>query len=135
MLPTSIYEVGAMTGAISGGYLAKYGKWNCIMVCNGLIGIGYCFMIVADLWAIYVGRFFAGLAIGGFCVFVPKTLNEIAPTEYTGQIGAMGQLSIAWAIAMPPTTGFFFNYADKSIIPNWTYIRAMWGFPAIFLLI
>jgi hypothetical protein len=47
----------------------------------------------------------------------------------------MGQVSIAIAIAMPPTSGFFFNYADVALIPNWTYIRLMWGFPAIFLLL
>ena len=84
MLPTTIYEVGAMTGAIAGGFMVKHGKWNCIMVCNGLIGIGYCLMVMANLWAVYLGRFFAGLAIGGLSVFGSKMLNEISPTEFTG---------------------------------------------------
>ena len=98
MLPTSIYEVGAITGAMTGGYFAKYGKWNCIMMCNVLAGFGYFFTILIEIWAIYIGRTLLGLAIGGYCVFVPKFVNEITPTKYSGPIGAISQLSICFAI-------------------------------------
>lgn len=133
MLPTSIYEIGAITGAVCGGFFARHGKWNCMMVCNGLLAIAYCMLMVANLWAIYIGRFFAGMAIGGICVFGSKMLNEICPTEFTGPFGTMGQATIAIGISMPTWTGFAFNYADVALIPNWTYVRVMWGLPLVFL--
>ena len=41
---TTIYCLGAMIGALSGGAFFKYGKWNMIMFYNFncLIGYGFC---------------------------------------------------------------------------------------------
>jgi MFS family permease len=60
-----------------------------IMVSNVSALIGYGFCIYAEVWAVLTGRFFLGLAIGGYCVFCPKFVNEITPIEFRGPVGAM----------------------------------------------
>jgi len=98
---TSIYEIGAMIGALSGGYFIKYGMWNCLMFCNLIATFGYAFMVAEILWAVYLGRALIGLAVGGFCVFVPKFVNEITPIEMNGPIGGFAQFSITFGIFLP----------------------------------
>jgi MFS family permease len=84
---TSVYNLAAMVGALSSAAFMKYGKWNMIMACNICILIGYCFTVYSSIWALFVGRIMIGLAIGGYNVFIPKFINEIAPIEYRGPIG------------------------------------------------
>jgi len=109
-LVTTVYSAGAMIGAIAGGSFVKYGKWNMIMISNISALIGYGFCVYAQIWAVFAGRFFLGLAIGGYCVFCPKFVNEITPVEYRGPVGAMSQVSVAVGILIVPIYGFFYDY-------------------------
>jgi MFS family permease len=78
-----------MVGALSGGVFAKFGKWNMIMVANVFAAVGYAFCIYAQLWAVIVGRVSLGIAIGFYCCFCPKFVNEITPQEYRGPVGSL----------------------------------------------
>jgi len=131
---STIYELGAMIGALCGGYFIKYGMWNCLMTCNLIAMAGYLFMVVEYLWAVYVGRALVSLAIGGFCVFVPKFVNEITPIEFNGPIGGFAQFSITLGIFLPSIGGL--TPLPSSINNDYldAFIRLIWGFPIIFLL-
>ena len=105
---TTVYSAGAMIGALSGGYFAKYGKWNMIMVSNISALIGYGFCIEGSIDFVFIGRFFLGLAIGGYCVFCPKFVNEITPLEFRGPVGAMSQVAVAIGILVVAVYGLFY---------------------------
>ena len=68
-----------MLGALCGGFFAKYGKWNMIMLANVFAGVGYGFTIYAEIWAVMIGRVSLGIAIGFYCCFCPKFVSEITP--------------------------------------------------------
>lgn len=89
----------------------KYGKKNCILVANVLVIIGAGVTTIRAEPAIVVGRFIYGLATGSFSVLVPsfsnKTpkfliilciVNEVAPTELKGPLGAVTQILITVGI-------------------------------------
>ena len=84
---TSVYNGGAMIGALSAASFMRFGKWNMILCCNMLILTGYVFTVISSIWALFVGRVLIGIAIGGYNVFIPKFINEITPIEYRGPVG------------------------------------------------
>jgi MFS family permease len=48
---------------------------------NAFVIIGCGISMINNIWVILVGRFIWGLGAGSFTVFVPKFINETAPTE------------------------------------------------------
>ena len=132
-LISSIFEFGAMIGALSGGYFIKYGQWNCLMACNILATIGYGFLVAAEVWAVYVGRFLLSLAIGGFCIFVPKFVMEVTPIEYTGPIGGFSQFSITFGLWLPSIAGLTPYWASNDDDVLLMFARFTWAFPFLFL--
>lgn len=67
----------------------KYGKQKLLLITN-LVLIAGNVLAEIDIVALQlVGRFFWGLAAGVYTVLVPKFINETAPSEYRGPLGAM----------------------------------------------
>jgi MFS family permease len=124
-----------MIGAISGGAFVKYGKWNMIMACNISSLVGYGFCVYAELYSVMIGRFFLGLAIGGYCVFCPKFVNEITPVEYRGPVGAMSVVATATGIVIVSIYGFYAPEDGASNSERWFFARLVWGTPIVFVVL
>ena len=56
---------------------------------NALVISGCGISLINNIWVILVGRFIWGLGAGSFTVFVPKFINETAPTEKKGTFGPL----------------------------------------------
>jgi MFS family permease len=99
-----------MLGALSGGFFARFGKWNMIMLANLCAALGYGFTIYAHLWAVIVGRVCLGIAIGFYCCFCPKFVNEITPAEYRGPVGSLSQIAVTIGVTVPTAIGLTYDY-------------------------
>jgi len=67
-----------------------------------------------------------------------KLVNEAAPTEMKGSMGAMSQLMCTAGIFLPALLGLPIpndpeNYADEFIVTS--YWRVVWGMPLIFVVL
>ena len=83
-LITSICTVGLAVGSLFSGPFARFGKKNCILICNVILIIGCSLTLVKVKEVVAVGRFLFGLSSGAFSVFVPSFINELTPTELKG---------------------------------------------------
>lgn len=63
-------------------------------------------MTLVDNFTIFlVGRFLYGMACGGFSVFCPKYISEVAPVELKGPAGGLTQICITFGIIVPFSIG------------------------------
>jgi MFS family permease len=59
------------------------------MLTNVFVMVGAA-MTLVDNWPIFLmGRFLYGVACGGFSVFCPKYISEVAPIELKGPAGGL----------------------------------------------
>ena len=98
---TSITNVGAMISSLLAGWFIKYGKTKMLLLCDLLVIVSTTICLFDGWILICVGRFMLGLAVGSFTVFVPKFINETAPTEFKGPLGAMSQFMTTLGIVIP----------------------------------
>jgi len=76
-----------------------------IFYANGVLCLGSAICLIPNIWVILVGRLIWGLGSGAFTVFVPKFINETAPTEYKGAFGVMSNFMCCVGILIPSLLG------------------------------
>lgn len=112
----TITLLGSGTSALIMGPLMKYGRRNCILLTNLLLITGALLCLVKHNYkVICIARFLFGAAAGGFSVFCPRFLAEIAPTAYKGPIGSFSQVFICFGIMFCNFLGFLnenYKYED-----------------------
>ena len=103
---------GCAVGALGAGPLLGMGRWWCLLLTNLLVigGSGLC--LIENYTSLLIGRFIFGMATGGFSVFCPKVISEVAPTEIKGPAGSLSQICITFGILLPFGFGLFFGSAD-----------------------
>lgn len=62
------------------------------MICNTVLIIGALMTLIDKFKFLCLGRFIYGASVGGFSVFCPKYIEEIAPIEIKGPAGAVSQV-------------------------------------------
>ena len=103
----TITLLGSGTSALTMGPLMRYGRRNCILLVNLLLITGALLCLVKHNYkVICVARFLFGAAAGGFSVFCPRFLAEIAPTAYKGPIGSLSQVFICFGLMSWSVVGY-----------------------------
>ena len=82
-------NLGTIIGALLIGFLTKYGKLKMIKYTNVLMIIGIAICMVDNTTVIALGRFVLGVAAGSLCVLFPLFIDQTAPVEYKGPLGAL----------------------------------------------
>lgn len=77
----AVLTLGAMFGALANGPISdRYSRRWSLLMANIVFLIGSVIQAAAvNIAMIFVGRFFAGLAIGMLSMVVPLYLSELAP--------------------------------------------------------
>lgn len=123
----SIFSIG---GALGGLTIAKTGDWRGRKFGMYLSMFVYCLgvgiQLVHDMswWQFFVGRIFAGLAVGSTAVLVPMFLSESAPLAIRGAMTTLYQLMLTFGILM----GNILNYTVRSRLTN-PYDNISWKLP------
>jgi len=123
----SMFVVGGMIGALSGGSLAeKIGRKRGLIL-SGVLGLlGAIFSGVAepaDSWELLlVARLIVGLSSGLYTVLAPMYLSEIAPVKLRGGIGVLNQLSVTLGIFISQILGLSEILGNES---SWSWLLAI----------
>jgi SP family sugar porter-like MFS transporter len=148
---SSLLNLGAMFGAVSGGVVAdKLGRRGAFLVACTISILGSCCIIFGyALWILNAGRslpvalsetracsrhcrFINGFGMGLFSLLVPMYISEISPTSLRGALGTCNQLGIssglviAFAIGIPTAD-------DLEKREWWRYVAAISASPVIVL--
>lgn len=109
----SVLTLGAMVGAFLNGPIADRisRRWS-ILLANVIFLIGSIIQAAAvNIAMIFIGRFIAGLAIGGLSMVVPLYISELAPANVRGSLVCLQQLSITFGIMV----AFWIDYGTQYI--------------------
>jgi MFS family permease len=108
----SLTTAGSAVGALFSGPLLGMGRWKCVLLTNIFVIVGAGMTLIDD-WTIFlIGRFLYGAACGGFSVFCPKYISEVAPIELKGPAGGLTQICITFGIIVPFSIGLFYQPDD-----------------------
>ncbi|KAK9365569.1 hypothetical protein V1509DRAFT_675491 [Lipomyces kononenkoae] len=109
----SVLTLGAMFGAfINGPICDRFSRRWSLLYANIVFLIGSVIQCAAqNIAMIFVGRFFAGLAICILSMVVPLYLSELAPPNIRGSLVAMQQLGITVGIMV----AFWLEYGTQYI--------------------
>jgi len=80
---------------------------------NGVLCLGCSICLIPNIWVILVGRLIWGLGSGAFLVFVPKFINETAPTEYKGPFGVITAIMCSLGILITDLMGLGLPNPEK----------------------
>ena len=102
-----------------------------------IVAIILCLLDI-NMWVLVVGRFLWGLAIGSLTVFVPKFINETAPTELKGPLGGISQIMCCTGILVPSLLALIVPQTINELDPGFyvtQWWRVVWGVPIIISLL
>jgi MFS family permease len=94
--------------------------------------IGCLLTLIKNEYWILAGRFIFGLAAGGFSVFVPSYINELAPTEMKGALGSLTQILITLGIFISNALGLPLPETSDDLPSNFindNYWRVVFAIP------
>ena len=87
---TSVIVLGGMTGSlIMAKHMQKFSKFNLIIYNNILLVCAVLSCLSGNIYAMVLGRYIQGTAIGIFSVVGAKYVNEFCPIELKGPFGAL----------------------------------------------
>lgn len=119
-LITSIYTIGGMIGALSGGSVYKIIKSRrytiiLILSLHVIFSLLEFFTKTADSWVVlFVSRIFLGMASGLASTIAPAYLNEVADSDSAGIFGISFNLSVVTGIMMAQLFGLHYFLVGKS---------------------
>ena len=131
-IATSSVLIGAILGAIFGGYSADHvGRKRSIIAGSALFIVGT-FVVIASsgLPVFVVGRVLIGIAIGLASFIVPMYISELAPERIRGSLVSLNQLFV--------TLGILVSYGVDSLFSAngaWRFMFACGLIPGLILLI
>jgi len=122
-LVVAIFELGAMTGALSTGRIAdKYGRKKIMIACAlffVITAVGVAFASGAVFLASW--RFAQGVCVGAASVLSPMYIAEVAPARLRGRLVSYNQLTIILGILLASFCNFYFGDNDLGS-SGWRYM-------------
>ena len=103
---------GVAGGALFSGQIVRIGRFKSVMIANAVIVLGSVISFIDDFGALCVGRFIYGLGAGSFSVFCPLYLNETAPHEISGPVGAGTEFGISIGLFIVFGLGLYIDDPD-----------------------
>lgn len=82
------------------------------MIANVVTLIAGGLTLIPNLTTLCIGRFLYGAAAGGYSVFCPKYISEIAPTAIKGPAGCLTQICVTFGILVANALGLIPFDAD-----------------------
>jgi SP family arabinose:H+ symporter-like MFS transporter len=131
MLPT-VMLLGCAAGAALGGWASdRFGRRAVLFGAGVLFCVSACgAALSADLWQIFVARFWAGIAMGAATLIAPLYIAEVAPARTRGRLVTLNQLAIVSGILI----GFMINYELAKVARgNWRLMFGVGAVPALAL--
>lgn len=123
-------QIGALVGCLAIWPVNNYhGRRMAIAVCGAVFCVGVTLELVNgfSLPFFYLGRFIAGLGVGGSSSVIPIYLSEMAPKDLRGQLGSCYQFMF--------TIGIFVSYWIDYAVGQLASGSAQWQIPVALQLV
>lgn len=118
--------LGAAIGALSCARFLALGKLRLLYILNIVLLIGVAIsMIGQNVYILNVGRLIWGFAFGSFSVVCAKFINEIAPLELSGSLGAMNQMALTFGGCLPPLMSLAYPLTFDASTEDF-YVKTYW---------
>jgi len=126
---SSVISLGAGIGAIGSIFLLKkLSRRDCLIVTDIISVVGILITLIANLYALMLGRFIMGLGVGFNSALVSLYINEVSPVSISGQMGVMNQLINTSGLVVSYIWGLgFAEQANQNV----NYWRIPFAFPII----
>ena len=109
-----------------------------IKISNLILAVGIAICMVDNPFVIAFGRFVWGLAAGAQCVLSPLYINEVAPLELKGPLGALSQFMVTLGILVPSLFALYIPQEPQNHLDDFSvkgYWRMIWLFPIVIVAI
>ena len=125
-------------GALSCTKILDGSKLKLIFLLNAILVTGVGISLIGQwIWLMCIGRFIWGFAYGAFSVVCAKMINEIAPVELVGTLGAVNQLALAFGSTLPSSLALLYprdirtttDPANEFYVNG--YFRIIWSIPLV----
>jgi len=133
----AIFAAGGMVGSVVGGVISKRLGLKPSMLYNNALAIiaallmGLC-KLAGSFEMLIIGRLVIGINCGINMVVAPMYLTEIAPVEYRGVFGVLGQLGVVTTILLSQALGLQWVLGTED---GWPLLLGITGLFAVFQLI
>ena len=130
----SMFLVGGMIGALSGGWVAeKFGRKRGLLYTQvfsllGAIFMGFC-KLANSYEMMLIGRTLVGVSAGLFTGLSPLYVAEIAPIHIRGAMGTVNQLGVTTGILTSMVLGLEEVLGGKD---TWPILLALTAIPSVF---
>mmetsp|Transcript_5194 Transcript_5194/g.4972 ORF Transcript_5194/g.4972 Transcript_5194/m.4972 type:complete len:146 (+) Transcript_5194:107-544(+) len=95
---SGILPFGAIFGSFMAGPLMKRGRRFAFIVTSLIIIFGTALTLIFNMWALFLGRFIMGLAVGVYFSVSPLYISEISPPSVSGSLGSLNQMLFVAAL-------------------------------------
>jgi MFS family permease len=109
---------GIAGGSLCSGSVAQIGRFKSMMLGNLLLVLGTLISLIDDFGALCIGRFIYGVGAGSFSIFCPLYLNETAPIEISGPVGAATEFGISFGLFLVFGLGLVIGDPDEDDIDS-----------------
>jgi MFS family permease len=113
---------------------------NSIVLTAILSLVGGVMVLIPNFFMLLIGRVIQGLCVGLYSAIVPLFINEFAPLEISGRLGALNQLLIVSGIVVTNVLALFVpeidlpDNIDDAVIANYPIWSSWWiifGMPLV----
>eukprot|EP01135_Chromosphaera_perkinsii_P012442 Nk52_evm53s2657 gene=Nk52_evmTU53s2657 len=115
----SIFLLGCFSSALFAGTIADAigRRWSTAIFALIFNAGGVAQTFTSTRWLMYVGRFVAGLGVGGLSMLIPMYNSELAPSQLRGRLVTLQQLAITFGIML----AYFVTWGFDSVADGWRY--------------
>ncbi|RMZ77171.1 hypothetical protein DV737_g4506, partial [Chaetothyriales sp. CBS 132003] len=127
-LIVALLSIGTLIGALVGAPIAdKIGRRPSISICCVVVSVGFIIQIAADTawYQVMIGRFIAGLGVGGLSLMVPMYQAETAPPWIRGAMISSYQLFITLGIFLAACFNFGTYEHQRANSGSWRIVLGL----------
>jgi len=130
---TVMIPVGAIFGSIVMGKISHQigRKWSYIIY-DFISIVGIAISMVADTWAMIIGRLITGFGTGGYVAVVPLLMKEFVPDKYEGYGASCYNFAFTIGLLTSFSLGQNISPATSLDLVWW---RIMYAFPTILIIL
>ena len=118
LIVQSMTIAGVATGALLSGNITKFGRWTSLIIANVVLIIGVLISFIDKYELLCLGRLIYGLGSGSFSVLVPLFINETAPIEIKGPLGALTEIGISIGVLIVFSVGVGIGDPDEDEVDS-----------------
>ncbi|KAG7662887.1 HGT20 [[Candida] subhashii] len=112
-LITTSYTIGGLVASVILGSTSismDYGRRSVCIFASLFFVLGSSLMVMANsAWMINLGRFFNGAGAASSLIMSPILINELAPVNHRGLLGALMQIAVSIGIFLAQYVSYFYS--------------------------